>query len=96
MFDPKTTEFNEWDLRTPYAGVYDADIDKAGDVWSGGMHTDYLYRLDPDTGEVTKYLLPSVNVNIRNMGGVDNRTTPVSIWVGENHQNKIARAEFLD
>jgi len=96
MFDTKTTEFNEWDLRTPYAGVYDADIDKAGDVWSGGMHTDYLYRLDPDTGEVTKYLLPSVNVNIRNMGGVDNRTTPVSIWVGENHQNKIARVEFLD
>jgi hypothetical protein len=68
----------------------------SSDQHTGGMHTDYLYRLSPETGEVTQYLLPTVNVNIRNMGGVDNRSTPVTIWIGENHRNKIARVEPLD
>ncbi len=96
MFDTRTTEWKEWDLNTPYHGTYDAGIDKHGNVWSGGMHTDYLTKLDPGTGEVTNYLLPSLNLNIRSVGGMDNRTTPASIWVGQNHVNKIARVEFLD
>lgn len=96
MFDTKTSTFREWPIPTPYAGPYDVKFDKNGEVWAGGMHTDYLYRLNPDTGEGTQYLLPTVNVNIRNMGGVDNRTTPVTIWIGENHRNKIARVEPLD
>jgi len=96
VFDTKTFAFKEWPIPTPYAGPYDVKFDKNGDVWAGGMHTDYLYRLNSNTGEVTQYLLPTVNVNIRNMGGVDNRTTPTTVWIGENHRNKIARVEPLD
>ena len=96
MFDTKTNAFQEWPLPTPYAGPYDVKFDKAGNLWAGGMHTDYLYRLHPETGEVTQYLLPTVNGNIRNMGGVDDRTTPVTVWIGENHRNKIAKVEPLD
>jgi len=96
MFDTKTNSFQEWPLPTPYAGPYDVKYDKNGDVWTGGMHTDYLYRVNPATGEVTQYLLPTVNVNIRNLGGVDDRKSPVTIWIGENHRNKIAKVEPLD
>jgi len=96
MFDTNTTKFKEWPIPTPFAGPYDVGVDKNGDVWAGGMHTDFLYRLDPKTGEVTQYLLPTVNVNIRNLGGIDNRTTPVTVWIGETHQAKIARVEPLD
>lgn len=96
MFDTKTNAFKEWPLPTPYAGPYDVKFDKAGNLWAGGMHTDYLYRLNPATGEVTQYLLPTVNVNIRNMGGVDDRKTPVTIWIGENHHAKLAKIEPLE
>ena len=44
--------------------------------------------------KVIKYLLPSTNTNIRRID-VDNSTTPVSVWIGENHQGKITRIEAL-
>ena len=93
MFDPVTKQFKEWSISVPNADPYDLEVDrKHGDVWSGGERTDYVYRLNPGTGEITNYLLPTVNANIRRID-VDNRTTPVSVWVGENHHARIARVE---
>jgi hypothetical protein len=60
------------------------------------MHTDLVYRLNPKTGEIVQYLLPTLNVNIRSLNAVDNRTSPVTIWVGETHTHKIAKVEPLD
>ncbi len=58
------------------------------------MATDYIFRLDPETGTVTKHLLPTVNTNIRRID-VDNSTTPVTVWIGENHHAKITKIERL-
>jgi virginiamycin B lyase len=69
--------------------------DKAGFVWTGGMSSDLVTRLDPRTGQFRMYLLPQVGVNIRRVD-VDNSTTPATFWVGENHQAKIAKVEPLD
>jgi streptogramin lyase len=95
MFDPRTTEIKEWGLGTPYGGTYDAVPDNNGEVWSGGMHTDYIFRLNPATGEVTRYLLPRLGVNIRRMD-VDDSTSPVAVWIGENHHAKLAKIEPLE
>lgn len=94
MFDPNTKQIKEWPIPVPYADPYDAVADKNGEVWSGGMVTDYVFRLNPATGEVTKYLMPTVNTNIRRID-VDHSTTPVSVWVGENHHPKILKIEPL-
>lgn len=94
MFDTKTKKFSEWEPPTPWSGPYPAIQDKNGDVWTGGMSTDYVYRLNPQTGKFTEYLLPTLNANIRKID-VDNSTNPVSIWVAEVHQGKIAKLEVL-
>ena len=93
MFDPQTKLIKEWPVPVPYADPYDVVQDKGGIVWSGGMVTDYIFRFDPATGAITKYLLPTVNTNIRRID-VDSSTTPVSVWVGENHHSKITRIEL--
>jgi virginiamycin B lyase len=94
MFDPTTKQIKEWAIPAPYADPYDAVADKNGDVWSGGMVTDYVFRLNPATGHVTNYLMPTVNANVRRID-VDSSTTPVSVWVGENHHPTILRVEPL-
>jgi streptogramin lyase len=95
LFDIRTKQFKEWDDPTPWDAPYDAVCDKAGYVWTGGMTTDLVTRLNPKTGEITQYLLPSPGVNIRRVE-VDDSTTPPTFWVGENHQAKIAKVEPLE
>jgi streptogramin lyase len=96
MFDPSTRKFKEWEIPPmPWSGAYDAVPDKNGEVWSGGMHADYIFRLNPNTGEITRYLLPTLEANVRKVM-VDNSTNPVTFWVGENHHAKIAKLETLE
>jgi streptogramin lyase len=51
-------------------------------------------RLDPKTGEFVDYLLPR-STNIRRVF-VDDTTTPVTFWVGNNHGASIVKLEPLD
>jgi streptogramin lyase len=97
MFDTKTKQFKEWTIPpAPYSGCYYAVFDeKNGDAWCGSELTDHAHRLDPATGQVTAYLLPTLEANIQRID-VDNSTTPVTVWVGEAHQAKIAKIEPLD
>jgi imidazolonepropionase-like amidohydrolase/streptogramin lyase len=94
MFDTQTERFQEWTVPTPGAWPYDVTADKNGDVWSGGEYDDRILRLDPKTSEFVEYLLPR-STNVRRVF-VDNRTTPVTFWVGNNHGASIVRLEPLD
>jgi hypothetical protein len=58
------------------------------------MVTDQVTRLDTKTGVMVDYLLPR-STNIRRVF-VDNRTTPVTFWVGNNHGASIVKIEPLD
>jgi streptogramin lyase len=89
MFDTKTKQFKEWQDPFDLNDDYDAVPDKAGYVWTGGMVTDFVTRLDPKNGEMTQFLLPQLDVNMRALD-VDNFTDPPSLLVGENHHAKIA------
>ena len=94
MFDTVSKQFREWAPPVPWSGPYPAVADKNGDVWTVGMSTDFVYRLNPKTNKFTLYLLPQLGANLRKID-VDNSTTPVSIWVAEVLGGKIAKIEPL-
>jgi streptogramin lyase len=94
MFDTRTEKLTEWALPTPYTGPYRAAIDKNGEIWTGGMHTDRAVRLNPKSGEAIEYLLPH-ETNMRTVF-VDNSTTPVTFWTGSNHGAALVKVEPLD
>ena len=91
MFDTRTQHFKEWPAPTTGSWPYDVTADKNGDAWSGGEFTDTVQRLNPKTGEFTEYLLPRFT-NVRRVF-VDNSTTPVTFWVGNNHGASIVKLE---
>jgi streptogramin lyase len=93
MFDPKTEQVTEWPA-PPHTYPYRAAVDKNGELWTGGMHTDRAVRLNPKTGETVEYLLPR-ETNMRTVF-VDNSTTPVTFWVGSNHGAALVKVEPLD
>jgi virginiamycin B lyase len=94
MFDTETQRFEEWTPPTPWAQPYDVVADKNGEAWAGSLFTDRVTRLDPKTGQMTDYLMPR-NTNMRRMF-VDNSTTPVTFWVGNDHGASIIKLEPLD
>ena len=94
MFDTRTEQFKEWPVPTPGSWPYDVTGDKNGEAWAGGEFTDTVQRLNPRTGEVVEYLLPRFT-NIRRVF-VDNSTTPVTFWVGNNHGASVVKLEPLN
>jgi virginiamycin B lyase len=94
MFDTKTEKFKEWEMPTAFSSPYDVTIDKNGEVWTGSMLDDRVSRLNPETSTFVEYLLPR-ETNIRRVY-VDNSTTPVTFWVGNNHQGSIIKVEPLN
>jgi streptogramin lyase len=94
MFDTRSGQFREWSVPTPGAWPYDVTADRNGEVWSGGEYNDRILRLNPATGQFIEYLLPA-QTNVRRVF-VDNRTTPVTFWAGNNHGASIVKLEPLD
>jgi virginiamycin B lyase len=93
VMDIKTERIREWPLPANFA-PYDAVMDRNGEVWTGGMNADTIFRIDTKTGQSVGYLLPE-STNIRRVT-VDNSTTPVTFWVGNNHRGKIIKLEPMD
>ena len=93
LFDTKTEKFTEYNMPS-YTFPYRANIDKNGEIWASTMFTDRVVRLDPKTGLSVQYLMPS-DTNMRTVF-VDNSTTPVTFWVGSNHDHRLVKVEPLD
>jgi virginiamycin B lyase len=91
MFDLKAERFTEWPVPTRWSAPYDVSIDRNGELWSASQTDDRVLRLDPATGRSTEYLLPR-ETNIRRVF-VDNSTTPVTFWAGNNHGAAIVKLE---
>jgi streptogramin lyase len=94
MFDTKREEFKEWPIPPKWSSPYDVVVDRNGEAWTGSMLSDQVTRLNPATGETINYLLPR-STNIRRVF-VDNSTTPVSFWAGNNHGASIVKVEPLE
>jgi streptogramin lyase len=93
LFDTKTEQFTEYSL-PEYTYPYRANFDKNGDIWASTMSTDRVVRMNPKTGETEQYLMPS-DTNMRTVF-IDNTTTPVTFWVGSNHDHRIVKVETFD
>ena len=93
VFDTRNEKFTEYDL-PPRTYPYRANFDKNGELWASTMHTDRVVRLDPKTNTTVQYMMPS-DTNMRTVF-VDNSTTPVTFWVGSNHDHRIVKVEPLD
>jgi len=93
VFDTRTEKFTEYKL-PERTYPYRANFDKNGEIWASTMHTDRVVRLDPKTGQAVQYLMPS-DTNMRTVF-VDNSTTPVTFWVGSNHDHRLVKVEPLD
>lgn len=94
MFDTGREEFKEWQIPPKWSAPYDVVLDRNGEAWTGSMLSDRVTRLNPATGETTSYLLPR-STNIRRVF-VDNSTSPVSFWAGNNHGASIVKVEPLE
>ncbi len=94
MFDTKTEQFKEWPVAPKWSAPYDVATDRNGEAWTGSMLSDRVTRLNPATGDAINYLLPR-STNIRRVF-VDNSTTPVSFWAGNNHGASIVKVEPLE
>jgi streptogramin lyase len=94
MFDTKSENFKEWDVPTPHTYPYDVYLDHTGTLWSAGMSNDRVLRFDPASGQSIEYLLPH-QTNVRRIF-IDDTTTPVTFWAGNNHHAGIVRLEPLD
>jgi streptogramin lyase len=94
MFDPKTETITEWKKPLEWESPYDVVADKNGQVWEVNEASDRLGRLNPKTGEWVNYPLPRYS-NFRR-AFVDDRTSPVKVWVGNNHAASVMKLEPLD
>jgi streptogramin lyase len=94
MFDTRNGQFKEWPLSTRWGSPYDVVTDRNEEAWTGSMISDRVTRLDTKSGRSVDYLLPRAT-NIRRVF-VDNSTTPVTFWVGNNHGASIVKLQPLD
>jgi streptogramin lyase len=94
MFDLARESIREWDAPTPHTYPYDVYLDRNGELWAGSMSSDRVLRLDPQSGKSVEYLLPR-QTNVRRIF-IDDTTTPVTFWAGNNHHAAILKIEPLE
>ena len=94
MFDTRTEQFKEWVPPNPRYFPYSVAIDKNDDLWATTEFADSTLRLNTRTGEFIEYPMPRFTNGRRTW--VDNKTTPVTFWVGGNHSASVVKVEALD
>ena len=94
LFDPETETITEYRNPFQWEAPYDVVADRNGEAWEVNETSDRVGRLDPRTAEITNYLLPR-NGNIRRVF-VDDRSNPVTVWIGNNLGASVVRIEPLD
>ena len=58
------------------------------------MTSDFVYRLNAQSKEITQYLLPKIDTNIRRVDVDDSQKPPV-FCVGDDHSPTVYRVEAL-
>ena len=91
---PDTETITEWKKPLAWEAPYDVLADHNREVWEVNTFSDRVGRLDPKSGEWTNYLLPRSS-NIRRVF-VDDRKSPVTVWIGNNLGAAVIKVEPLD
>ena len=81
----------EYDLPRPETLPHDAIVDQEGMVWYGDFGSQYLGKLDPETGETVEYPIPMTKPEVPG-GNLDMNFDPQgNIFLGMMYQGVIMR-----
>jgi len=94
MYDTNTGELKEWPLRQYFTPYTVTAPDKAGMVWAPSNTSDRLARLDPKTGEIIEYLMPT-ELDTKKIA-FDPTSDRVTLLFANMRTARIARVEVLD
>jgi len=85
--DPETLQVTRYQIPTPLAGAYEAQIDSKDIVWFTEIIADKIGKFDPRTEEFTEYPIPIANGAPRRFS-IDSKD---NIWFVEFISNKLAK-----
>ncbi|MDO8794126.1 MAG: hypothetical protein Q7J25_05850, partial [Vicinamibacterales bacterium] len=95
MLDGKTLKITEWPTGIKWSGPYTASIpDAKGRVFSPAGAADRVFRLDPKTGEVLGYLMPTQDFDVK-QATID-PTDKKTVWMANERNARIIKLESLD
>ena len=91
--DIKSGKISEYSVSVPFAAFYEAGTDpKNHHGWAFDWRSDRLMRVDPATGEVTEYPMPTRDVESRRTA-VDTSTNPPAVWIHGAGNGLIIRVQ---
>lgn len=94
MFDTRTETFKEWPVRQ-YSTPYAASVpDKNGHVYASSNMAERVVRLDPKTGEVIEYQIPT-DFDSKEIIH-DPSTDRVTFWMANTRNARLIKVEPLE
>ena len=94
MFDTKANTFKEWPVGKWFAPYTASLPDKNGHVYSPSNSSDRVFRLDPKTGELVGYLMPTRDFDAKQLS-ID----PISkraVWLANVRNARLVKIEPID
>ena len=94
MFDTRTEKFQEWPMPRKYTTPYAVSApDRNGYVYATSSMSERLMRLDPKTGEIVEYQIPT-EFDSKKMT-FDRRTDRTILWMCNTRTARMMKVEFL-
>jgi virginiamycin B lyase len=95
MFDTRSEKFQEWPMQRKYTTPYAVSApDKNGYVYATSNMSERLIRLDPKTGELVEYQMPT-EFDSKKIA-FDTTTSNVTLWMCNTRTARIMKVEPLD
>ncbi|MBM3778768.1 MAG: hypothetical protein FJW23_11105 [Acidimicrobiia bacterium] len=95
MFDTKNGSFKEWEIPVPYVYPYTSSApDRKGRVYLSSNMAERLYRLDPATGEMVGYLVPTAFDSKKIL--YDPTASGIRLWLSNKRTARLLRVDVLD
>ena len=95
VFDTRTQEFQEWPLPHQYTTPYTVTRpDKNGFVYASSNMLERLLRLNPETGEVIEYQIPT-DFDSKKIAH-DPSTDRVTLWMANTRNARLLKVEPLE
>ena len=95
MFDTRTETFQEWPMLRKYTTPYAVSApDKNGYVYATSNMSERLIRLDPKTGDIIEYQMPT-EFDSKKIA-YDATTSRSTLWMVNTRTARMMKVEFLD
>ena len=95
VLDLRTETFQEWDMPYRFSTPYTASLpDKEGHVYTPSNTADRLCRLDPKTGDIVEYLMPTRDFDTKQLA-ID-PITQRAVWFANTRNARLVKVEPLD